>query len=334
MALSPFGITLAVVALLAVFMGVAFVTGFLTPPGSRGAAGPPASARVVVRSQAASVTFDGPDGWLADDGNGTLRRFDSGSGKFVGRATSTGGRPIALASGFGGIWAADISGSEVSKISPSTARLSMAPVQVAQGPVSIATGEGGVWVASLLSGTVSLLDARTGNVAASAALPDGAVRLTLGDGYVWVTGQSNSLTRVDPRPLGVSLESRSIRVGRGPIGVAFGAGSVWVANAESGTVSRVDPSSLEVTGTFEVPSGSSSGFAGSGSDPTTVAVWNGLVWVGVGQRSALLALNPTTGAEVGSAVGLPGVARDLVVAQGELWATTANPGNVVRLNSN
>jgi len=325
---------LAIAAVLAVFIGVAFVTGFLTPPGSSSPAGPPASAQVVARSQAASVTFEGSVGWIADDGNGTVRPFNVSSGRFVGAATETGGRPIALSAGYGGIWVADISGNQVSEISPSTGKVSKSPVQVAQGPVSVATGEGGVWVASLLSGTVSLLDPRTGNVLASAALPDGAVRLTLGDGYIWVTGQANSLTRVDPHPLGLSLQSKSVRVGEGPIGVAFGDGSVWVANAQSGTVSRVDPRTMSVTGTFGIPSGSGSS-GSSGSDPTSIAVWNGRVWVGVGQRAAVVALDPRTGAEIGSAVTLPGVARDLVVgAQGDLWATTANPGTVVRFTSN
>jgi len=339
--LSPIGLLIAIVAALAVIVGVVLVTGFLTPPGSSSSAGPPASAQVVVRSQASSVAFEDGAGWLADDGDGTVRRFDPATGAFAGHAARTGGRPISIAAGGGRVWVADISGNQISAVSTRTGRESLGPFGVAQGPVSVAVGEGGVWVASLLSGTVSFFDPANGEVRASVALPDGAVRLALGDGYVWVTGQTDTLTRIDPRPLGVSLEWKSARVGQGPLGVAVGEGAVWVANAESGTLSRVDPHTLKVTGTFPVPAGSSgsgatSGLpgssAGAGSDPETVAVWQGRVWVGGGQSPEVVAIDPRSGAEVGRAVALPGIARDLVVgADGDLWAATANPGRVVRL---
>ena len=44
--------------------------------------------------------------------------------------------------------------------------------------------------------------------------------------------------RIDPRTNAVTAR---IRTGRGPIGVAYGAGSVWVANWSEDTMSRVDP---------------------------------------------------------------------------------------------
>jgi DNA-binding beta-propeller fold protein YncE len=46
--------------------------------------------------------------------------------------------------------------------------------------------------------------------------------------------------RIDPRTNTVSAR---VKTGRGPIGVAYGAGSVWVANWLENTVSRVDPAS-------------------------------------------------------------------------------------------
>lgn len=347
-ALTPLGTLLAIVALIAVVAGVVLVTGFLTPPASPPKATPPADAQVVVRSQSSSVAFEGARGWVSDDSSGTTRPFDPVSGA-LGRATRTGGRPISLTASQGRVWVADISGSRVSAVSTRTGRVVVGPVSVPQGPVSIAVGDGGVWVASLLSGTLSLLDSSTGQVRASVVLPDGAVRLAIGDGYVWVTGQTDILTRVFPRPLGQSLQWESVRVGQGPIGVAVGGGAVWVVNAQSGTLTRVDPRELRVTGTFPVASASSdavgaNGAAGAdgsaaqgppgagGSDPETVAFWRGDVWVGGGQTASVVAVDPRTGAQVGAAVDLPGVARDLVVGyEGDLWAATANPGRVVRI---
>jgi streptogramin lyase len=330
--LSPLGLGVAIAAALAIVVGVSFFTGFLSPPGSP-AATAPATAATLVHSAASSVVV-GPDGgWLADDQSGSIRRFDSSSGALLGKALHTGGSPISIASGFGRLWVADISNSLLYAIDPNTGRVSGAPITIAQGPVSVVAGDRGVWVASLLAGTVSLIDPATRQVEASVALPDGAVRLALGDGYVWVTGQTDSLTRIDRRPLGVTLQWRTVKVGKGPIGVAVGDGGVWVANAESGTVSRVNPRSLTVTGVIRVPSGSGAA-ASTQSDPQNVAVWQNRLWVAIGSRPEIVAFDPETGDQVGRAVSIPGVARELYVsANGGLWATTANPGTVVQLSA-
>ena len=56
-------------------------------------------------------------------------------------------------------------------------------------------------------------------VLASGTLPDGAVRLAVGADGVWVSGQTDSLTRVEPTPVDGSLQWRTVDVGQGPFGV-------------------------------------------------------------------------------------------------------------------
>ena len=326
--LSPLGTSLAVTATVALFIGAALVTGFLTPR-APSATTPPATIQVVARHQAASVTFDNTGGWIADDNAGAVRHFDPATGAALGRPVHLGGRPISVVAGYGRIWAADTARSEVFRINPTTAKVVGSPVPVAQGPVSLAAGDGGVWVASLLSGTVSLLDSKTGAVRASVALPDGAVRIAVGPDGVWVSGQTDSLTRINPKPAGVSLRWRTVRVGQGPIGVAVGADAVWVANVQSRTVSRVDPATVRVTTTFNL---SNAGAAVSG-DPEMLALWQGRLWVADGQQGVIVALDPTTGQRIGGTITMPGIVRQLVVdSHDTLWATTANPGTVVRFN--
>ena len=60
------------------------------------------------------------------------------------------------------------------------------------------------------------------------------------------------------------------RSGWRPIGVAFGAGSIWVANAGDGTVSRIDPITGRVVRTIDV-----------GGSPTGIVVADDEVWVTV-----------------------------------------------------
>ncbi len=315
---------------LALVIGIATSVHVLTSPSSAGANGPPpAVAQVVVHSEAASVTFDSTGGWLVDDHAATLRHFNAATGTTIGHPLALGGRPISVVSGFGRIWVADISGSVVWEINPKTASVVGSPIPVAEGPVSLAAGDGGVWVASLVAGSVSLIDPRTRNVVATATLPDGAVRLTIGPDGVWVSGQTDSLTRVDARPVNGSLQWRTVEVGQGPFGVAVGDGSVWVANVKSGSVSRVEPVSMHVTATYAV------GGAGGGvpANPEMVALWHNRLWVADGQQGVVVALEPTTGQQTGMPVAVPGVIRQLVIDDGTLWGTTANPGTVVRFGT-
>ncbi len=320
---------LALAAVVALAAGLALVTGLFSPPAGPARAVPAATAHTLVRSPAAGIAFDGSDGWLADDATGTLRRFDPSSGSYRSGPVTVGGHPVAVAAGAGEAWATDVSGNTVVEVSARSGRVVGSPVTVGTDPVSVAVGEGGVWVASLQAGTVTLIDPRSGQVTATVALPDGAVRVAVGAGAVWVTGQSDSLTRIDPVPAGVSLRWTSVTVGQGPIGVAVSGSTVWVANTQSGTVSRVDSTTMKVTGTFPVPSATGSGTTGG---PTSIAVADGRVWVADYGDARVVALDSSTGRQVGTAVVLPGAVRQLVTGAGAIWAATANPGAVVRLD--
>ncbi|MDE3086791.1 MAG: hypothetical protein KGJ77_08495 [Acidobacteriota bacterium] len=312
-------VVMAVAALAALVAGIALYTGFLTPPGTSAPASPVASLQRLVRAESADVTVAGGSGWVVDDRAGTIRRFDPSSGAWTGRPVHVAQRPVAVAAGFGRIWVADAVGDTVVEVDPATGRRIGAPVSVGGEPVSLATGAGGVWVASLAAATVTLVNPRTRAVTASVALPPrvGAVRVAVGDGAVWVTGVNDTLTRISPAPVGVSLSWKPVVVGNGPIGVTAVPGAVWVADAVGGTVTRVDPRRDVVRARYRV-----------GGDPVQLAVFDGELWVADGETGALRALDPATGRPEGRTVTLPGSVRRLVVTGAGLWAATANPGTV------
>jgi YVTN family beta-propeller protein len=62
----------------------------------------------------------------------------------------------------------------------------------------------------------------------------------------------------------------TIPVGRYSTAVAVGAGAVWVANRDSHTVSRIDPTDNRVVETIKL-----------GGRPEGLAVGDGKVWVSV-----------------------------------------------------
>ena len=305
---------------------------------------------VVRQGSAAGLAFIGSDGWVASDQSAFVRPFDPATGRFTAAAVPVGHNPVSVASGGGELWVADSVGNAVDVVDPARHVVVGAPISVADEPVSVAYGDGGVWVASIVpngTGAVTLIDPASRKVIASVSPPDGAVRVALGDGAVWVTGESDALTRIDPTPTGATLTYRAITLGPPgmiPVGVAVTPNAVWVTDAGTGTVSEVDPATDAVVRTVHLQAGSVTGVdSGTGptttiapgqtapSDPDTVAVAGGGVWVGDGASGTVVELDPRTGLSRGPALHLNGVPRTFVVWRGTLFATTANPGAVVRI---
>ena len=123
------------------------------------------------------------------------------------------------------------------------------------------------------------------------------------------------MARIDPA--GTKVESY-VGVGRDPRAIAVGLGGVWVANAEDGTVDRLDPATGRLRGQ---PIGI------GGDDLSDIAIGSGSVWVADGNDGTVTRIDPslnqceTTIPRVAS----PTVAPDPVffVAYGShhVWAT-------------
>ena len=78
-----------------------------------------------------------------------------------------------------------------------------------------------------------------------------------------------------------------VPVGRRPVALAIGHGSVWVANTDDGTVSRIDPDRREVTRTI-----------GIGAPAIDLAVATGAVWVANGSDGTVSRIDPSADAVV------------------------------------
>ncbi|MDQ3631452.1 MAG: hypothetical protein M3417_09365, partial [Actinomycetota bacterium] len=108
-----------------------------------------------------------------------------------------------------------------------------------------------------------------------------------------------------------------IRVGRGPADIAVGAGAVWVANADGGSVSRIDPRTGRAA---QIPVGVRQVLA--------LAIGEGGVWVAragglVGDRVQVVRIDPRERKVMGDAIAVPGaVPLDLVAGHG-IWVTDA-----------
>jgi hypothetical protein len=170
------------------------------------------------------------------------------------------GRADAVAAGAGSVWVADAGRGVVSRIPQGyehvTQRFGFRPSPRARLPVrrlrgsraSLAVGAGTVWLAN---GTRDLMriDPRSGRRTHIAA-PVRIDAVATGGGRVWAVGsRAATVFRIDPDgKLGAraSLNGRNGSARQFPVGVAATAFGVWVLDGNGGTVTRLDPTTLDV----------------------------------------------------------------------------------------
>jgi DNA-binding SARP family transcriptional activator/streptogramin lyase len=150
--------------------------------------------------------------------------------------------------------------------------------------------------------------AAAGALVLVAAVVAALVRILAGGGSAAV---GHAVAVLDPET--GEVVSR-IAVGKRPVAVAVGAGGVWVASADDGTVSRIDPRTGEVVATI-----------GLGVPASDIAVGAGSVWATSGSLGTLIRIDPRSNAPVdtidlsGSEPLAPNAAHGVAVGSGAVW---------------
>ncbi len=126
---------------------------------------------------------------------------------------------------------------------------------------------------------------------------------------------------------------RRLNVGDTPVGIAVAGESVWVATRGKGTMTRVDPTTMRVLGTTQV-----------GGNPTFVATSAGSVWVANQADGTVTRIDERTGETVGDPIrvapkapaGNPDAAAVLsFAASGDsLWVTSLTQRTISRIDPN
>jgi YVTN family beta-propeller protein len=238
--------------------------------------------------------------WAGGLALGDVLRIDPASGRVVGR-TYVGARVFNLASAPGAVWAVGNISRTATRIDTRSSKVT-ATVHVGNGPYDIGWGFGSAWVSNSADGTVSRItgkkvvktikvgvepnglsaigrflyvtdhtagrviriDPNTNRVTASVSLA-GADWVTGNNGSLYVSQETNVVTRVDARTLKVT---GNVKVKRNPLGSAIVKGRLWVPCIDSGTIVVVDPASMKIV--RELPAGQS---------PILALPVDGHVWV-------------------------------------------------------
>ena len=266
--------------------------------------------------------------WVLNADDQTVSQIDPRTKRIV-KTFGTGGVPTDLAVGEGAVWVGNGASTPegtaggthtagVSRIDPRTAivtrklRLSPRGRQRADsgafhypGVSQLAVGAGSLWAINP-DLTVSRFDAATGVLVARVPVEAGS-GITAGKEGVWVTGAEPSVTRIDVRTNKV-VETIPLNASNA-VGIAVGAGSVWVSDPPDGLVWRIEPRPSPLTRSIDV-----------GTGATNITFGNGAVWAANFVDGTVVRIDPRTNS-VTKRITLPGTPQGIAVRAGSSWVT-------------
>ena len=176
----------------------------------------------------------------------------------------------------------------------------------------------------VMPGTLAFLDLQDGRLLSelpiSAETGSSAATLVQMGGVAWLTTASGLLMKIDPVRRRVE---RTTNLGIEPAAVAAGGGSLWVTDARSATLLRVEPRYGSVVRRIRLAEGRGrSGASG-------VAFGDGSVWVAHG-GGHLSRVDPSTG-RVRASLAIA-AANAVSFGAGAVWVAASDAGRLVRVD--
>lgn len=170
------------------------------------------------------------------------------AGLTTGRRIPVGQFPDGIAvDGAGRLWVASTFADQVTRIDPTTGEGQVVDFPGGSAPLGVAASEDGVFVTFHTAGLMARVNPDTLEHSPLEVSAQPAAQ-GWGAGSLWVVGESGTVDRIDP---GAFERTATVAV-VSPKGVAFDGQSVWVTEANSGNVTKIDPATNEVVGSYFV----------------------------------------------------------------------------------
>lgn len=152
----------------------------------------------------------------------------------------------------------------------------------------------------------------------------GVALIVAGLAYAFSSNESGGLPRLAENTVGLIDTDSNRIVAQVPLGspadaIAAGAGLVWVSNALDGTVSRIDPSSLDIR-TIDV-----------GGQPAALAFGAGSLWVANSEARAVTEIDAAS-AKVVQSIPVGNGPRAVAVGFDAVWVANSLDGTVSRID--
>ena len=283
-------------------------------------------AEVPVGIDPESVTVGEGAVWVANVEDETVTRIDPAT-RERGRTIDVGDYPSDVVVSSGTVWVALGALAELTRIDPAQDQAAT-PIP-ALGPgvscgaprASLAAGDGAVWFACQAA-DLGRIDVRTGTArrvgleaglltSPNAVLPEFS-DIAFGLGSLWIVNRAaNVVIEVDTATI---QRQRDITVGNSPSAIAAGSDSLWVANFEDDTVTRIAIPGRGQTPTLtQIP---------VGDGPVDVAFGEDAVWVVSSVDRTLTRIDPESG-DVTATIELGNEPQRVAAGEGAVWVTVA-----------
>ncbi|HEX6154358.1 MAG TPA: serine/threonine-protein kinase, partial [Solirubrobacterales bacterium] len=255
--------------------------------------------------------------WVTSERDGTLTRLDPETGEIVGKPHRLGRGVSGVAIGGNWTWVTNPGKGELLRLDSANGRvLRRVPLKGEPGPIAL--GGGRVWLADEDGRGVSAVNAEGARLYRGGLPPQSpGLRLAWGAKGLWVAiADAGVIRRIDPATLAAG---EAIRVGGGPAGITVAGGFVWVANARSGRVSKVDPSLGQVT-PIDV-----------GGHPGGIDAGTSAVWVANREDDTVSKIDLETGEVEGDPVAVGPEPGAVAVGGDAVWVANNGDGTVTRI---
>ncbi len=229
--------------------------------------------------------------------------------------------PLRIAASGDEVWVTSERDGVLTSLDPANGEAAALPVRLERGISGVALGRGFVWVSDPLEGEVLKVSPEAGEVLKRIEVGGRPGPIVFGGGRVWVADEDGAgITAINARG-GNRVYRRGIVPRAAPLRLAVGAGGLWASSASSGTVRRIDLSSVRADPPIAV-----------GRGPAGVTVAQGLVWVANSRSGTVTRVDPSIQAVVGDPIDVGGRPGGIDSGTGLVWVANSLDGTVLRLD--
>ena len=214
-----------------------------------------------------------------------------------------------------------ISGSSIMRIDPQTDQVVGGPISPGVQAEDIVVSNSTLWVASVGPGdlgapsdtdSVSAIDPESGEIVASIKVPRAPMSLAVTPEGIWIVnfgGGGSGVNLIDSKTRQIAGDP--IETGHAPICLVVGDGSVWVANHDDRSVTRIDPVTQQAIANIKLQ-----------EEPHRIAFGEGAIWVSNWHVNSITRIDPQINQVVGEPIPIDHHAGNIAVGFGSVWVTS------------
>jgi DNA-binding beta-propeller fold protein YncE len=244
----------------------------------------------------------------------------SGGGVDVSKPIAVGSPPLRIATAADAIWVTSERDGTLTRLDPESGDPVGKPADLGAGVSGVAVGAGSVWVSDPPLGQVLRVDPGSATVAQRIAVGGHPGAIVFAQGRVWVADEDGAGVSVIEAK-GGAVVRRGIATHAAPLRLAAGAGGLWVSSASTGTLRRIDLSSMHPGHPILV-----------GRGPAGVAVARGLVWVANSRGDSVSTVDATTQVVVGGQIEVGSQPGGIDAGPNLVWVSLTGEGAVTRID--